>query len=163
MRNMGSEGIHFMCARAEEKLAKISKSLIPLEEEDGKAVKRILRFLHHFEKGERSPEILEGLDEALKDGIHSPFSVLLLLREGLETMAGFVDVCDQNLISDLATGAHLCMASGEGVHLVIQSNSQLLRDRAHADGALEELSKILPDLRASTKKIHDTALAILQS
>jgi formiminotetrahydrofolate cyclodeaminase len=161
--SMGGEGIHFVCAKAEEKLVQIAKDLIPIEKEDGKAVKQILRFLHRFEKGERGEEVLDGLDHALKDGIQSPFSVLLFLRDGLEVMAGFVDVCDHNLISDLATGAHLCMAAGEGLFLVIQSNAQLLRDRDHADGALEELSQILPDLRASTKKIHDTALAILQS
>ncbi|GEM_PF-1486398 len=157
------EGMYSVCAEAEEKLVQIVGALLPLEEEDGKAVKRILGFLGRFEKGERGEDVLGGLDEALKSGIQSPFAVLLLLREGLETMAGFVDVCDHNLISDLATGAHLCMASGEGVHLVIQSNCQLLSDRDHAEGALEELSQILPDLRASTKKIHDTALAILQS
>ena len=162
-RSPEGEGIHSICAEAETKLARLSQSLIPIESEDGKAVKRILHFLHRYEAGDRSAAVLDGLDEALKEGIRTPFSVLLLLRDALEVMAGFVDVCDHNLISDLATGAHLCMAAGEGLYLVIQSNSQLLRDRAHADGALEELSQILPDLRASTKKIHDTAMAILQS
>ncbi len=100
-------------------------------------------------------------EKALKEALAVPFEVLALVRDVLDSLAEMADEAHVNLVADLAAGAALLHAGAVAAAFAARGVASQLQDREHADGACEEVQLLEEAVRASHKKILDTADAAL--
>lgn len=141
-------------AGAEAKLQEHLQRLLPMADRDCKSFD-LVSAAYGMPKGTPEQQALreKAIQEAMVGAMVVPDETLCMVRDVFGAMQGVVDCIGKAILSDLASGAALLLAAGEGAFLNVRINAAFLTNRALADGTMQRARGVLDEIRGQQRDI----------
>ncbi len=135
-------------ARVEDLLADYQRRMLPMAERDCKSFD-LVSAAYGMPKDDDAQKALreKAIQEAMVGAMVVPEETLCMVRDVFVAMEGVVACIGKAIVSDLASGAALLLASAEGAFLNVRINAAYLTDRERADRAMERATSVLLEVR----------------
>jgi formiminotetrahydrofolate cyclodeaminase len=132
------------------------KRLLPMAERDCKSFD-LVSAAYGMPKDDEAQKALreKAIQEAMVGAMVVPEETLCMVRDVFVAMQQVVGCIGKAIVSDLASGASLLLASAEGAFLNVRINAAFLTNRELADRTLARAGDVLAEIRK-----HQSAIAI---
>ncbi|HEX6810348.1 MAG TPA: cyclodeaminase/cyclohydrolase family protein [Planctomycetota bacterium] len=141
-------------ARVETVLSDHLKRLMPMADRDCRSFDLVSAAYGMPKDNEQQQALREkAVQEAMLGAMVVPEELLCMVRDVFNAMSGVVNCIGKAIISDLASGAMLLLASAEGAYLNIRINAAYLKNRDLADSAMRRATAVLEETRSAQKSI----------
>ncbi|MCR9246159.1 MAG: cyclodeaminase/cyclohydrolase family protein [bacterium] len=97
----------------------------------------------------------KAIQEALVGAMVVPEETLCMVRDVFVAMDRVSDCVGKAIVSDLASGASLLLASAEGAFLNVRINAAFLANRELADSTMERARHVQAEIQRHQQKIAD--------
>lgn len=135
-------------ARVESVLASHLERLMPMAERDCRSFDLVSAAYGMPKDTDEQKALREkAVQEAMRGAMVVPEETLCMVRDVFVAMEGVVACIGKAIVSDLASGAALLLASAEGAFLNVRINAAYLTDRERADRAMERATSVLLEVR----------------
>ena len=142
-------------SRVENVLADHLKRMLPMAERDCRSFDLVSAAYSMPKEGDQQKALREkAIQEAMVGAMVVPEETLCMVRDVFVAMEKVVDCVGKAIVSDLASGASLLLASAEGAFLNVKINAAYLTNRELADGTIDRATSVLKEARR-----HQNAIA----
>jgi len=141
-------------ARVEDMLSDHLRRLLPMADRDCRSFDLVSAAYGMPKDNEKQKALREkAIQEAMLGAMVVPEELLCMVRDVFNSMESVVSCIGKAIISDLASGAMLLLASAEGAHLNVRINSAYLTNRDLADTAMRRVTAVLEEIRRAQRAI----------
>jgi formiminotetrahydrofolate cyclodeaminase len=141
-------------ARVEAVLSDHLKRLLPMADRDCRSFDLVSAAYGMPKDNDKQKALREkAIQEAMLGAMVVPEELLCMVRDVFNSMENVVSCIGKAIISDLASGAMLLLASAEGAHLNVRINSAYLTNRDLADTAMRRVNAVLEEIRRAQRAI----------
>lgn len=141
-------------ARVEDMLSDHLRRLLPMADRDCRSFDLVSAAYGMPKDNDKQKALREkAIQEAMLGAMVVPEELLCMVRDVFNSMESVVSCIGKAIISDLASGAMLLLASAEGAHLNVRINSAYLTNRDLADTAMRRVNAVLEEIRRAQRAI----------
>ena len=143
-------------ARVETQLADALKRMMPMAERDCRSFD-LVSAAYGMPKEPEAQKALrdKAIQEAMVGAMVVPEETLCMVRDVFVAMEQVTSCVGKAIVSDLASGAALLLASAEGAFLNVRINAAFLTNRDLADRTIVRATSVLTEIRR-----HQGAIAV---
>lgn len=143
-------------ARAETQLADALKRMMPMAERDCRSFDLVSAAYGMPKETDAQKTLREkAIQEAMVGAMVVPEETLCMVRDVFVAMEAVTSCVGKAIVSDLASGAALLLASAEGAFLNVRINAAFLTNRELADRTIVRATSVLTEIRR-----HQGAIAV---
>ncbi len=143
-------------AEVEKLLADHLERLMPMAERDCKSFDLVSAAYGMPKATDDEKELRsKAIQEALVGAMVVPEEALCMVRDVFVAMDGVVECIGKAIVSDLASGAALLLASAEGAFLNVRINASFLRSRERADSTMMRAQTVQTEIHRFQEKIAE--------
>lgn len=143
-------------ADVEKVLADHLERLNPMAERDCKSFDLVSAAYGMKKDTDGEKELRQkAIQEALVGAMVVPEETLCMVRDVFVAMDRVADCVGKAIVSDLASGASLLLASAEGAFLNVRINAAFLANRELADSTMERARNVQAEIHRHQQKIAD--------
>jgi len=135
-------------ARVETQLADALKRMMPMAERDCRSFD-LVSAAYGMPKDDDAQKALreKAIQEAMVGAMVVPEETLCMVRDVFVAMEQVTSCIGKAIVSDLASGAALLLASAEGAFLNVRINAAYLTNRELADRTIVRATSVLTEIR----------------
>jgi formiminotetrahydrofolate cyclodeaminase len=133
---------------AEARLQEHLERLMPMAERDCASFDQVSKAYGLPKESDEDKAVRSrAIQEAMVGAMVVPEETMCMVRDVLQTMSAVNDCVAKSIASDLASGAHLLLAGGEGAFLNVRINAAYLENRELAESTMQRAIAVLGEVK----------------
>ncbi len=141
-------------ASCEATLADSVKRLLPMAERDCRSFDLVSAAYGMAKDTDEQKKLRDkAIQEAMVGAMVVPEETLCMVRDVIAAMKPVIGCVGKAIVSDLASGASLLLASAEGAFLNVRINANFLTNRELADSTMVRAGAVLAEIRREHEAI----------